>query len=79
MATPIIAQVHGYCLAGGTELAAACDLLYVTPHATIGYPAIRTMSSPNPFEDAGAAITEPEEEDPFGSEPAAAPVARSRR
>src|SRR5258707_13128500 len=47
MATPIIAQVHGYCLAGGTELAAACDLLYVTPDATIGYPAIRTMSSPD--------------------------------
>ena len=47
MGTPIIAQVHGYCLAGGTELAAACDLLYVTPDATIGYPAIRTMSSPD--------------------------------
>jgi enoyl-CoA hydratase len=47
MATPIIAQEHGYCLAGGTELAAACDLLYVTPDATIGYPAIRTMSSPD--------------------------------
>ena len=47
MSTPIIAQVHGYCLAGGSELAAACDLLYVTPDATIGYPAIRTMSSPD--------------------------------
>src|SRR5437763_11376658 len=30
MSTPIIAQVHGYCLAGGTELATACDLVYVT-------------------------------------------------
>jgi len=38
MATPIIAQVHGYCLAGGSELAAACDLCYVADDATIGYP-----------------------------------------
>ena len=37
----------------------------------------RTMSSPNPFENAGAGITEPEEEDPFGSEPAVAAVAHT--
>ena len=47
MATPIIAQVHGYCLAGGSELAAACDLVYVADDATIGYPPVRTMSSPD--------------------------------
>jgi enoyl-CoA hydratase len=47
MSTPVIAQVHGYCLAGGTELAAACDLVYVAEDATIGYPAVRTMSSPD--------------------------------
>ena len=36
----------------------------------------RTMSTPNPFEDAGAGITEPEEEeDPFASEPFVAPIA----
>jgi len=29
MAKPVIASVHGYCLAGGTELATSCDLLYV--------------------------------------------------
>jgi enoyl-CoA hydratase len=47
LATPIIAQVHGYCLAGGTELATACDLVYVADDAQIGYPPVRSMSSPD--------------------------------
>ncbi len=47
LATPIIAQVHGYCLAGGTELAAACDLVYVSEDAQIGYPVVRSISPPD--------------------------------
>lgn len=47
MAKPIIAQVHGYCLAGGSELATACDLVYVAEDAQIGYPAIRSMMTPD--------------------------------
>ena len=47
LATPGIAQVHGYCLAGGTELATACDLVYVAHDAQIGYPPVRSMSSPD--------------------------------
>ena len=47
MPTPIIGQVHGYCLAGGTELAAACDLVYVAEDAKIGYPPVRLMSPPD--------------------------------
>jgi enoyl-CoA hydratase len=47
LAKPIIAQVHGYCLAGGTELASACDLVYVAEDAQIGYPPVRLMSSPD--------------------------------
>ncbi len=47
MATPIIGQVHGWCLAGGTELAAACDLVYVADDAKIGYPPVRLMSPPD--------------------------------
>ena len=47
LSVPIIAQVHGYCLAGGTELAAACDLVYVADDAQIGYPPVRSMSSPD--------------------------------
>ena len=47
MSTPIIGQVHGYCLAGGTELATACDLVYVAEDAKIGYPPVRLMSPPD--------------------------------
>ena len=47
LSTPVIAQVHGYCLAGGTELAASCDLVYVTDDAEIGYPVVRSMSPPD--------------------------------
>ena len=47
MATPLIAQVHGWCLAGGTELATACDLVYVADDAAIGYPPVRLMSPPD--------------------------------
>lgn len=47
MATPTIAQVHGWCLAGGSELAAACDLVYVAEDAKIGYPPVRLMSPPD--------------------------------
>jgi enoyl-CoA hydratase len=38
---PVIAQVHGYCLAGGSELATGCDLVYVAEDAKMGYPAVR--------------------------------------
>ncbi|MFK7733607.1 MAG: enoyl-CoA hydratase-related protein [Pseudomonadales bacterium] len=38
---PVIAQVHGYCLAGGSELATGCDLVYTAHNAKIGYPAVR--------------------------------------
>ena len=44
---PVIAQVHGYCLAGGTELATACDLVYVAEDAKIGYPVVRSISPPD--------------------------------
>src|SRR5665213_2433150 len=42
MSKPVIAQVHGYCLAGGSELATGCDLIYVAEDAEIGYPAVRS-------------------------------------
>ena len=33
LAKPVIAQVHGYAIAGATELASACDLVYVADDA----------------------------------------------
>jgi enoyl-CoA hydratase len=47
LAKPVIAQVHGYCLAGGSELAAACDLVYAADDAQLGYPPVRLMSPPD--------------------------------
>jgi enoyl-CoA hydratase len=43
----VIAQAHGYVLAGGTELAAYCDLFVVSEDCEIGYPAVRAMSPPD--------------------------------
>jgi len=41
LSKPVIAQVHGYCLAGGSELATGCDLVYMAEDAQMGYPAVR--------------------------------------
>lgn len=41
-----IAQIHGYCLAGGTDLALHCDLVLTAADATIGFPALRMGGTP---------------------------------
>jgi enoyl-CoA hydratase len=43
---PVIAQVHGNCLAGGTDLALHCDLVIAAEDARIGYPPVRSMGVP---------------------------------
>jgi enoyl-CoA hydratase len=43
---PVIAQVHGYVLAGGLELAMACDLIVAADDAQLGEPEIRFGSAP---------------------------------
>jgi enoyl-CoA hydratase/carnithine racemase len=41
MRTPVIGQVHGYALAGGCGLAAACDIVIAAENAVFGLPEIR--------------------------------------
>lgn len=43
---PVIAQVHGYCLAGACELAAMCDMTIASDDAIFGEPEIRYGSGP---------------------------------
>ncbi len=40
MEKPLIAAIDGYCLAGGMELALACDIRVCTPEAQFGLPEI---------------------------------------
>ena len=41
MRTPVIAQVHGFALAGGCGLAAGCDLVIASEDAVFGLPEIK--------------------------------------
>jgi enoyl-CoA hydratase len=43
---PVIAKVHGNCLAGGTDLAFLCDLVIAADDARIGFPAARANGTP---------------------------------
>ncbi|MDP7225199.1 MAG: enoyl-CoA hydratase-related protein [SAR202 cluster bacterium] len=47
LAKPVVAQVHGWCLAGASELASMCDILFVADDAQLGYPPVRALSSPD--------------------------------
>ena len=46
MHKPVVARLHGYCLAGGTDLALSCDLIIAAEDALIGYPPTRAMGGP---------------------------------
>lgn len=43
---PVVAAVEGYCLAGGSDLAMSCDLVFAAEDATFGYPGIRMGGLP---------------------------------
>ena len=38
---PVVCKVHGFCVAGGTDMALCCDLLVIADDAKIGYPPAR--------------------------------------
>lgn len=46
---PVIAQVHGYALAGASELAFMSDFTIIADNAVTGYPPLRTFSVPDTF------------------------------
>jgi enoyl-CoA hydratase len=43
---PVVCAVHGFCVAGGTDLALCSDLLLIAADARIGYPPARVWGSP---------------------------------
>ncbi|MDA1076988.1 MAG: crotonase/enoyl-CoA hydratase family protein [Proteobacteria bacterium] len=45
MHKPVIAQVHGYCLAGGTDVALLCDMVIAADDATFGFPPARDLGA----------------------------------
>jgi enoyl-CoA hydratase len=46
MHKPVIGQVHGYCVAGGTDLVLLCDMVIIAEDARIGFPPVRAMGGP---------------------------------
>jgi len=43
---PVLCKVHGYCVAGGTDMALCSDLLVIAEDAKIGYPPSRVWGVP---------------------------------
>jgi enoyl-CoA hydratase len=43
---PVVCKVHGFCVAGGTDMALCSDLLVVADDAKIGYPPARVWGVP---------------------------------
>src|SRR5215813_14747925 len=43
---PVLCKVHGFCVAGGTDMALCSDLLVIADDAKIGYPPARVWGAP---------------------------------
>jgi enoyl-CoA hydratase len=43
---PVVCKVHGFCVAGGTDMALCSDLLVIAEDARIGYPPARVWGTP---------------------------------
>lgn len=44
---PVVAKIHGHCLAGGSELMSMCDIVFAADDTIIGYPPTRAQSTPD--------------------------------
>ena len=47
LAKPVVAMIHGYAMAGGLELAGACDLAYAGASARLSHPVLRFAGLPD--------------------------------
>jgi len=45
MHKPVLAQVHGFCLAGGTDIALLCDMVIAADDARFGFPPARDLGA----------------------------------
>lgn len=45
MHKPVIAQIHGPCVAGGTDIALLCDMVIIADDATVSFPAGRNLGA----------------------------------
>ncbi|MEQ8556982.1 MAG: crotonase/enoyl-CoA hydratase family protein [Henriciella sp.] len=45
MHKPVIAQIHGPCVAGGTDIALLCDMVIIAEDATVSFPAGRNLGA----------------------------------
>ncbi len=45
MHKPVLAQVHGHCLAGGTDVALLCDMVIAADDARFGFPPARDLGA----------------------------------
>jgi enoyl-CoA hydratase len=43
---PVVCKVHGFCVAGGTDMALCSDLLVIADNARVGYPPARVWGVP---------------------------------
>jgi hypothetical protein len=85
---PVIAQVHGFCVGGGTDFALCSDLIVCAEDCRIGYPPARVWGSPTtmmwtyrlgPRALEAAAADRRRARRPAGGGVGASPARRSRR